>query len=61
MVKAGKSTSLWNVFENRLIKIIDEIVPLDIYEGDVINERPRFLPWEFDTISNKELEFIWQP
>ena len=28
----------WNVFENRLIKVIDEIVPLVEYHGNIIKE-----------------------
>ena len=29
----------WNVFENKIIKIIDEIVLMTNFEGDVIKEK----------------------
>ena len=29
----------WNVFENKLIKIVDEIVPMTQFDGNIIKER----------------------
>ena len=29
----------WNVFENKIIKIIDEIIPISNFKGDVIKEK----------------------
>ena len=32
----------WNVFENLLINVVDEIVPLNVFEGNIIkNNTPR--------------------
>ena len=40
MVTVDEVQEYWNVFESKLIKIIDEIVPLTVFKHNKIAEKP---------------------
>ena len=61
-IKIDDVQQYWNVFENKIIKIIDEIVPLTEYTGDVIKENtPKIIKNKINRCNRLLKSFIRNP